>query len=928
MIFTGNNFLSLSYNTGISFDLDILVNNDTGIVNFGFSGQNSSLNFRLQDNKIFDNEGRSVYFYRSNQNINLSGNISPNNYSYHIDENLIALNGKKNNFIISGYYINASGCEVDSQISIFGTRPSYTLNLDRIFYITGTNILTGTISNSNNLDFRIYSGTVTIPTGFSLGNVSQYIQNTGFFEINHYNFSSGQVEDERLYEVQLNLFTNFGQITENFTTTGSYSGFVNINLNLLNITDFIARTGINTGIGDFKENNFQLNYNLVTGSIRSEPVVLDKYLNVKLEFSGGNTGSLYYDIFATGFSQQTLSGFITGSGIVEKQISFSGTGYNAISGFNQSGLLTGIVKDTLFVTGFSFQNISINYSGLLDGILINHSESGRISGTAVDGVINHFTYYYKNIYNDTIQISGSGTSASDLFGYSICSNTGNIIIVGNPADDLGSYANAGSVYVYTGIGTGFNQISFLTGNSTLANDWFGSSVDVNPQGTKIFIGASGKTINSYTNAGSVYIFTGSGINFWSQQKMITGNNASGFDAFGASLQIADLNNILVVGAPYKYIGTGINTFTGAGMAYIFTGNDSDFAQANFITGSDISGNFNFGSSLAISRDGSIIFVGSPNAMIGTSPKVGAVYIFSRISSTGWNQIAKITGNNSFANDNFGSTISINQDAKIVAVGAIGHNSSGGAVYIFTGDGTSTWVQRQRISGSDGNALDAFGYSVKMNLAGDKIYVGAENNTHNSFTNAGSIYVFTGNANTWYQEAKITGNLVQTNRSLGHAIDLGYSEKRLVAGMPYYDVGAAADVGSFKVINDVDVSGFVQRVLCTGNAVATSNYLATGNITGNRYTKTFFDTFNLFTGYYLSGQFTGLVDFKGTGFRSVDNTTYLHTGFIPSGTTDLYIRVQTKNYGDNLQMTGKLTLSGYNLNNTKNNVIIEYITGEG
>ena len=60
-------------------------------------------------------------------------------------------------------------------MSIFGTRPDYSLNLDKIFYITGTNTLTGTISNTNNLNFKIYSGSVTIPTGFSLGNISEYI---------------------------------------------------------------------------------------------------------------------------------------------------------------------------------------------------------------------------------------------------------------------------------------------------------------------------------------------------------------------------------------------------------------------------------------------------------------------------------------------------------------------------------------------------------------------------------------------------------------------------------------------------------------------------------------------------------------------------------------------------------------------------------
>ena len=46
MILSGNNILSLSEQTGISYSIDLSLNNSTGTCNLGFSGQ-SKFNFRI-----------------------------------------------------------------------------------------------------------------------------------------------------------------------------------------------------------------------------------------------------------------------------------------------------------------------------------------------------------------------------------------------------------------------------------------------------------------------------------------------------------------------------------------------------------------------------------------------------------------------------------------------------------------------------------------------------------------------------------------------------------------------------------------------------------------------------------------------------------------------------------------------------------------
>jgi len=485
MIFSGNNYLSLSYQTGLSFNVDVAVDNLNGNCNLGFSGQNKNLNFKFDQGKIFDPENRLVYFYEANENINISGDISPNKYSYYINNDPICLNGNKTSYTISGYYVNTSNCSADSKVIIQGARPTYSLNLSPIFYITGINYLTGSINNGNNLNFQIYSGSVSIPEGFTIQNISNFVTNTGYFQINHYPITSGQLEDERLYEVQLNLFTNFGEVTENFTTTGSYSGYVNVNLDVSNISDFFTRTGIQTGLGNFKDNNFSTTFSIISGSLRSAPTELNKYLHVKLEYSGGNTGNFNYNIFATGYRNDTITGFISGTGFLSKRISFAGTGYDDISGISRTGFITGVIGNSFAINGSTNQNVNIIYSGYINDYLVTTASRITISGAAINGELNYYSYLYINEYNDTVNISGNDLRTGDFFGSSVAGTLGQLVIIGSPGSDLNTYRDAGSIYIFTGSNTGLSQVAKITGDNLRTGDGFGSSLAASTNGNII-----------------------------------------------------------------------------------------------------------------------------------------------------------------------------------------------------------------------------------------------------------------------------------------------------------------------------------------------------------------------------------------------------------------------------------------------------------
>ena len=96
---------------------------------------------------------------------------------------------------------------------------------------------------------------------------------------------------------------------------------------------------------------------------------------------------------------------------------------------------------------------------------------------------------------------------------------------------------------------------------------------------------------------------------------------------------------------------------------------------------------------------------------------------------------KIQSSDIQAGDQFGESVSINSNYAIV--GAWRKNSSIGAVYIFERSGT-TWTEVKKITASDAQADDNFGYSVAID--GTNVFVGARDEDTKG-SDAGAVYIF-------------------------------------------------------------------------------------------------------------------------------------------------------------------------------------------
>jgi len=368
------------------------------------------------------------------------------------------------------------------------------------------------------------------------------------------------------------------------------------------------------------------------------------------------------------------------------------------------------------------------------------------------------------------KLTASDPAASDEFGFSVAID-GDTIVIGAVHKVVGINQDQGSAYVFVRNGATWSQQKQLIISDGLTFDQFGVSVAIS--GDTIVVGAQADDV-SFTDQGSAYVFVRSGTN-WTQQAQLTAADAAASDVFGCSVAIN--NNTIVVGAHFADVGSNNNQ----GCAYVFMRSGSIWTQQAKLTASDGAAADEFGNSVAIGGD--TVVVGALRDDAGAGSMQGSAYIFVRSGLT-WTQQQKLIAGDGAANDQFGLSVSISGD--IVAVGSPFNQVSGqGSAYLFVRSGV-TWTQQQKLTASDGAALDHFGFSIA--ISGDTVVAGS----NGSNSSQGAAYVF---VCTWSQQTHLFASDGAANDFFGL---VAISGDTLVVGAGGDDVGANVDQGSAYV----------------------------------------------------------------------------------------------------------------------------------
>ena len=92
------------------------------------------------------------------------------------------------------------------------------------------------------------------------------------------------------------------------------------------------------------------------------------------------------------------------------------------------------------------------------------------------------------------------------------------------------------------------------------------------------------------------------------------------------------------------------------------------------------GNDYFGESLAVSGDGSTALIGAPDENENGSA-AGAAYVFER-SDGSWSQQAKLLADDGDRTDQFGSSVGLSRDGSLDLIGASLESNRTGSAYVF------------------------------------------------------------------------------------------------------------------------------------------------------------------------------------------------------------------------------------------------------
>jgi hypothetical protein len=264
-------------------------------------------------------------------------------------------------------------------------------------------------------------------------------------------------------------------------------------------------------------------------------------------------------------------------------------------------------------------------------------------------------------------------------------------------------------------------------------------------------------------------------------QLVTADGAAA-DAAGSAVAVS--GSTAVVGAPGHQVGGK----GGQGAVYVFTRKGTTWSQTAELTANDGSAGDAFGTSVAIK--GGTIVVGAPQHAVGPNAKQGAVYVFGKKKGA-WTKTAELTATTGATNDAFGCAVAVS--GSTVVVGAIGHDLSRGAAFVFKRKGT-VWSQTAQLTSLDGAAGDMFGRSVA--IAGSTIVVGAFEHQVHAAAGQGAAYVFVKKKNVWSQTAELTSSDGAAGDWFGGSLSL--SGSTMVVGASKHAVAGADQQGAAYV----------------------------------------------------------------------------------------------------------------------------------
>ena len=422
--------------------------------------------------------------------------------------------------------------------------------------------------------------------------------------------------------------------------------------------------------------------------------------------------------------------------------------------------------------------------------------------------------------------------AESGFGKAVALSADGLTMVGGTDyDNVEGMAFHGSATVFTLSGDTWSEQATLTASDGEAGDMFGVSVAVSGDGSTFLAGMTNDDVGGNSNQGSARVFTRSG-NTWSEQATLTQSNGEASDYFGGSAAISEDGNTTVLGA----VNGGDPSSVGEGSVSVFTRSGSTWSEQATLTASSGETGDMFGVSVALSADGNTLIVGATYDDVGGTTNQGSATVFTRSGNT-WSEQATLTQSDGADSDVFGTSVALSDNGNVALVGTPQDDPTGngtGSATVFTRSG-NTWTQQQTFYKADGGLYgyfgQQFGYSVALSADGSKALIGAPTHCGGDpgvceGTAQGSATVFTSSGGTWTEQELIRQTDGEPGDNFGKSVALSDDGETAIIGIPAdrFQAQGTNRQGSIGVFSTSTPPGFTLST--TSVSVAESGTTAT------------------------------------------------------------------------------------------------------
>lgn len=408
------------------------------------------------------------------------------------------------------------------------------------------------------------------------------------------------------------------------------------------------------------------------------------------------------------------------------------------------------------------------------------------------------------MHTETLKLVDPAADEHDEFGRAVAIAGGRMIVGSQFDDDAGSASGSATLFhrSYVNGEVTWTNMGKVIGETVSANDRFGFSVAMG--GSYALVGAPFSDRNmGRTDAGLAYIFeylpSVRGVQGWVQTRRLAANNGLEDDGFGWSVAMTD--DIAVVGAPRAdHVGAD------AGAVYVFERNGNQWPLVETLYADPVADQALFGSSVAI--DGDRVAVGAFLDM-HQSEQRGAVYVFERQVDgifSEWVMQQRLTASDGNAFDEFGYAVDI--EGNMLVIGAPDDDDASdiaGAAYVFEylspARGIApSWHEQVKLLASDAGVEDEFGSSV--GVANGVVLVGKHWDDALG-TDAGSAYVFARTNGAWSEVSRLTASDAMAGDEFAFAV--GFDQLQAVVGARFND-SEGLDAGAAYVFAPAQVLG--------------------------------------------------------------------------------------------------------------------------